>query len=81
MQPVNGTSADDPFWCRSAAELMSEFGAAPSGLSSADAAQRLHKNGRNVIAEGVRHRMLGKIIHRLADPLIAILSSRRPCPA
>ena len=74
MQPVNGTSADDPFWCRSAAEFMSELGAAPSGLSSADAAQRLHKNGRNAIAEGVRHRMLGKIMHRLADPLIAILA-------
>ncbi len=74
MQPVNGTSADDPFWCRDAAELMSELAAAPSGLSAAEAARRLREHGRNTIAERVRHRMFGKIVQRLTNPLIAILA-------
>ena len=74
MQPVNGTSADDPFWCRSPAELMSELATAPSGLSANEAARRLHESGRNMIAERVHNRLLGKIVHRLADPLIAILA-------
>ena len=74
MHPVNGTSTDDPFWCRGAAELMSELGSAPSGLSAEEAARRLHDQGRNMIAERVHNRLLGKIVHRLADPLIAILA-------
>ena len=74
MQPVNGASADEPFWCRSSAELLSELAAAPSGLSADEAVSRLRATGRNVIAERVRHRMLGKILRRLADPVIAILA-------
>ena len=74
MQSVNGTSADEPFWSRSSAELLSEFASAPAGLSADEAASRLRATGRNMIAERVRHRMLGKILRRLADPLIAILA-------
>ena len=74
MQPVNGTSADEPFWSRSSAELLSELASAPAGLSADEAASRLRATGRNMIAERVRHRMFGKILRRLADPLIAILA-------
>ena len=74
VQPANGPSGDDSFWCRSAAELMSELASAPSGLSSDRAAQRLRVQGRNTIAERVHNRLLGKIVHRLADPLVAILA-------
>ena len=53
---------------------MAEFAVTTSGLSADEAAARLAANGRNVIADRARHRLFGKILRRLADPLIAILA-------
>ena len=72
-QPIVATSSDEAFWCSSEAELLSRLGTTAAGLSGAEAAGRLRTGGRNVVAEPARHYVLGKILHRLIDPLIAIL--------
>ena len=71
-QPTAATSSE-AFWCSSEAELLSRLGTTAAGLSAAEAAGRLRTGGRNVVAEPARHYVLGKILHRLIDPLIAIL--------
>lgn len=71
-QPTAATSSE-AFWCTSEAELLSRLGTTAAGLSGAEAADRLRTGGRNVVAEPARHHMLGKILRRLIDPLIAIL--------
>jgi Mg2+-importing ATPase len=74
VQSAPAPSTEEPFWSHSAADLAAALGASEAGLSSDEAARRLREAGRNVITERVRHRMLGKILRRLADPLIAILA-------
>jgi Mg2+-importing ATPase len=71
-QPTAATSSE-AFWCTNEAELLSRLGTTAAGLSGAEAAGRLRTGGRNVVAEPARHHMLGKVLHRLIDPLIAIL--------
>ena len=70
---AGASSTDDAFWCRSEAELLAKFGTTAAGLSGVEAERRLRTGGRNVVAEPARHHMLGKILRRLIDPLIAIL--------
>ncbi|MGE5385284.1 MAG: magnesium-translocating P-type ATPase [Betaproteobacteria bacterium] len=72
-QPTAATSSDEAFWRSSEAELLSRLGTTAAGLSGAEAADRLRTGGRNVVAEPARHHILGKILRRLIDPLIAIL--------
>lgn len=72
-QPTAATSSDEAFWRSSEAELLSRLGTTAAGLSGAEAADRLRTGGRNVVAEPARHHILGKILRRLVDPLIAIL--------
>jgi Mg2+-importing ATPase len=72
-QPTAATSSDEAFWRSSEAELLSRLGTTAAGLSGAEAADRLRTGGRNVVAEPTRHHILGKILRRLIDPLIAIL--------
>ncbi|HEY6025437.1 MAG TPA: HAD-IC family P-type ATPase, partial [Pseudolabrys sp.] len=66
-------TTDDTFWCAGDAELLSKFDTTAGGLSGAEAARRLRAIGRNAVAEPARRNMLGKILRRLIEPLIAIL--------
>src|ERR1051325_5990519 len=38
-----------PFWCRAPEELLAESGSAPSGLTGAEAAERLARYGPNTL--------------------------------
>jgi Mg2+-importing ATPase len=72
-QPAAAPSSEDLFWGGSEAALFAKLAATSAGLTAAEAARRLRTVGRNVVAEPARRRIFGKILHRLADPLIAIL--------
>ncbi len=72
-QPAGAPLTDAPFWCGSAADLFARLGTSAAGLNGPEAARRLRADGRNVVAEPARRHILGKILRRLVDPLIAIL--------
>src|SRR5580765_8304272 len=72
-QPTGAPPPDDAFWSASANELLSKLGATVAGLSAVEARSRLLDVGRNVVAEPARRHIGAKILHRLADPLVAIL--------
>jgi Mg2+-importing ATPase len=74
-QPAGASHSDDAdaFWRTSVTELLSKFSATAVGLSAIEAQRRLINVGRNVVAEPARRHMGSKILHRLADPLVAIL--------
>jgi Mg2+-importing ATPase len=72
-QSAAPASTEEAFWCSGEAELFAKLGVTPAGLSAEEADRRLREGGRNVVAEPVRRRVAGKILHRLVDPLIAIL--------
>lgn len=44
-----------------------------AGLSSAEAAERLHRLGPNVVAGGSRRSLAAMLLRKFADPLVAIL--------
>ena len=73
MQPSNADPSGNLFWSGSTADVLARLAATPAGLSADEVARRLREGGPNVIATPVRQRMLGKIVKRLIDPLIAIL--------
>ncbi len=54
-------------------DVLAEQKAAASGLSSAEAADRLQKNGPNKLAEGKKETLLQKFLRELSDPMIIIL--------
>lgn len=53
--------------------VFDEIKSAESGLSAAEAASRLEKNGKNKLAEGKKETLLHKFFSQLADPMIIIL--------
>jgi Mg2+-importing ATPase len=66
-------SVPDRFWCLPASDVLAQLSATPAGLSDDEAARRRAAVGRNVVAESRRHRLIGRIARRFADPLVAIL--------
>lgn len=54
-------------------EVMSEVKATEGGLTSADASDRLEKNGKNKLAEGKKESLIHRFLSQLADPMIIIL--------
>ncbi|WP_424358087.1 cation-translocating P-type ATPase [Methanocella sp. MCL-LM] len=54
-------------------EVFRELGSSHSGLTSAEAAQRLEKHGRNALAQEQKFSLLRLAIHQFTDPLIYIL--------
>jgi P-type Mg2+ transporter len=61
------------FWQTANAEWLAALKARPSGLSSAEAAERLLRHGPNIAVADTPRRLLGKLARRLAEPLTAIL--------
>ncbi|MCD7723150.1 MAG: cation-translocating P-type ATPase [Clostridiales bacterium] len=60
-------------YLRTADEVIHEYDTSDSGLSSAKAAARLEKNGKNKLAEGKKESLLHRFVMQLADPMIIIL--------
>ena len=62
-----------PYWSRTGEEAVSALGTGAEGLTSAEAASRLEKNGKNKLAEGKKTPLWRKFLGQLADPMIIIL--------
>ena len=73
MPTPPAVAPSNEFWTRGADALLSELNVTAAGLSSDVAVARLAREGRNVVAEAPRRRILARIGKRLTDPLIAIL--------
>jgi len=64
---------DRPFWQSPPDALIRELGSSPTGLSSAEAATRLQRDGPNTIEERRRRNLALDILRRLSNPLMIIL--------
>ena len=53
--------------------VLTETGSCADGLSTAEAADRLEKNGKNKLAEGKKESLLHRFLKQLAEPMTIIL--------
>ena len=60
-------------YLHTAEEVFSEVKSSPEGLSSAEAAARLEKNGKNKLEEAKKKSIFQRFIDQLKDPMIIIL--------
>lgn len=60
-------------YLKSTGEVLDEIKSGESGLTAAEAANRLEKNGKNKLAEGKKETLIHKFFSQLADPMIIIL--------
>jgi Mg2+-importing ATPase len=67
------SAGSQPFWLASIAEAMRALASRREGLTSAEAAERLARDGPNVIDTRRRQGLIAKIARRVAEPLVAIL--------
>lgn len=62
------------YYLKEKEEVIKELNSAPeSGLTEADAAERLAKDGKNKLAEGKKDTILKKFLRQIADPMIIVL--------
>lgn len=61
------------FWQTPAEDILKSIEASPEGLSSAEAARRLRRDGPNTIESARKRHFFGLLLRRLANPLVAIL--------
>jgi len=61
------------FWQQAPQDLARRLGSGPQGLSSAEAAARLRRDGPNHPEATRRTRLFARLLRRLAEPLTAIL--------
>jgi P-type Mg2+ transporter len=61
------------FWLESSSSLLSRLGSSPEGLAESDAARVLELYGSNSIAASPVSSLARRILHRMLEPLIAIL--------
>ena len=54
-------------------DVLKEQNSSPEGLSSAEAAKRLEKYGRNKLKEGKKTPLIKRFLDEIADPMIIIL--------
>ncbi|MDR3475466.1 MAG: magnesium-translocating P-type ATPase [Devosia sp.] len=73
--PEKGRPASEgnKFWQTGNPEWLQALKAEPGGLSSAEAAARLTRDGPNIAVADTPRRLLGKFLRRLGEPLTAIL--------
>ncbi len=57
----------------SSAEVLDSLSSSQNGLSTAEAASRLEKNGKNKLVEGKKESMLHRFFKQLAEPMTIIL--------
>ena len=60
-------------YLKSSDEVLKEQGSSEHGLSAAQAAERLEKNGPNKLAEGKKVTLVQRFLKQLADPMVIIL--------
>ncbi len=60
-------------YLRSSAEVIEEVATTKDGLTAAEAAARLEKNGKNKLAEGKKESLIVKFFKQLAEPMTIIL--------
>lgn len=61
------------FYLQEKEQVLSDIGSTDNGLSSAEAAKRLEKNGKNKLKEAEKESLFKKFISSLADPMIIML--------
>ena len=61
------------FYLEEKDRVLAELSAGESGLSSAEAAARLEKNGKNKLAAAKGKSLIARFLEQLADPMIIIL--------
>ena len=61
------------YYCEDVSTVLHEVAGSPTGLTSAEAAERLAKNGKNKLAEGEKVPVWKRFLAQLADPMIIIL--------
>jgi Ca2+-transporting ATPase len=54
-------------------EVLKVTGSNEAGLSSAEASERLEKNGRNRLEEGKKTTIIGRILAQISDPMVLVL--------
>jgi Mg2+-importing ATPase len=67
------TPPRDAFWRAGADRLLASLAASAQGLTSAEVARRLGRDGSNLVAASPHRRLPARFARRLAEPLIAIL--------
>ncbi|WP_336966112.1 magnesium-translocating P-type ATPase [Sphingobium aquiterrae] len=63
----------EPFWQGSPDSILQQLASNGDGLSSAEAAARLLRDGPNMSVQARRRHILGELLRRLANPLVALL--------
>ena len=61
------------FYCEDTEAVLRDVGSTSDGLSSAEAEERLAKNGKNKLAEGKKVSLLRRFLQQMGDPMIIIL--------
>ena len=61
------------YYLLSKEEVLADVNSTEQGLSSAEAADRLEKNGKNKLAEGKKESMIKRFFLQMKDPMIMIL--------
>ena len=61
------------YYLENAKEVLSQTQSSEKGLSSAEAAKRLEKNGKNKLKEAEKESLFRKFVNSLADPMIIML--------
>lgn len=60
-------------YLKKVSDVLADVASGEQGLTSAEAASRLEKNGKNKLAEGKKESLLHRFLKQLADPMIIIL--------
>lgn len=60
-------------YLKKTSDVFADVKSSENGLTAAEAAERLEKNGRNKLAEGKKETLIHKFFSQLADPMIIIL--------
>jgi Mg2+-importing ATPase len=63
----------EPFWCTPTEALLQSLSSQRGGLAQADAGDRLARLGPNLMQPSQSRSILKKIVHRILNPLVAIL--------
>lgn len=61
------------YYCEDAKQVLTEFDTQENGLSSAEAARRLEKNGKNKLDEAKKTPIIVRFLQQMTDPMIIIL--------
>lgn len=61
------------FWQVTIPDMLADLETNPQGLTVEEAALRLERDGPNTIEQQQRRHLIAKLVHRLTNPLIAIL--------